>query len=287
MSHKHRIKRRRPRFIEVGAIALSFGIGLGTSWWFTDGRSAIESPGASGVSETQSDPSDTPSPMPLETSEPGTPETVDENVGPLSEINPPPMPSFTEKLPDPLISVTEDDIVKTGSGEFNIADGGSEASGENPTRYRVEVEKELPFNIDDTAKFIDETLADPRGWGAKGKHAFQRVSDDSYDFRIVIATPDTVDELCAPLRTNGKVSCGRDGRATLNGLRWAVGVESFGDDIDNYRRYLVAHEFGHLLGYQHEKCPAPGELAPVMVQQTHSTQGCEPNPWPFPNAEVD
>src|SRR5690625_6670679 len=85
MSHKHRIKRRRPRFIEVGAIALSFGLGVGTSWWFTDGRSSIDGPDASGVSETQSDPSDTPSPMPLETSEPGTPETVDENVGPRSE----------------------------------------------------------------------------------------------------------------------------------------------------------------------------------------------------------
>src|SRR5690625_6734662 len=143
------------------------------------------------------------------------------------------MPSFTEQHPDPLISVTEDDSVKTGSGEFNIADGGSEPSGANPTKYRVEVEKELPFNIDETAQFIDETLADPRGWGAEGKHAFQRVSDDSYDFRIVIATPDTVDELCAPLRTNGKVSFCLDGRAKLNGLRWAVGCDGIGDTIVN------------------------------------------------------
>src|SRR5690625_3177709 len=135
MSHKHQIKRSRPRFIEVGAIALAFGLGVGTSWWFTDGRSSIDGPDASGVSTTQSDPSATPSPMPLETSEPGTPETVDENVGPLSEINPLPMPSFTEKLPDPLISVTEDDIVKTGS-----------ANSTSPTADRKQVAK-IQLNI--------------------------------------------------------------------------------------------------------------------------------------------
>ena len=39
-------------------------------------------------------------------------------------------------------------------------------------------------------------------------------------FRVVLATPSTVNRLCAPLITGGIYSCGMYGRAVLNLLRW-------------------------------------------------------------------
>lgn len=176
------------------------------------------------------------------------------------------------------------EIPKTGPGTFTIATGAMAASGPKPLRYRVEIEDGLPFDADETAAFIDETLTHPLGWGATGKHAFERVSDESFNIRILIATPDTVDKLCAPLRTNGKYSCGRESRATINATRWAEGADAYGDDLTSYRRYVIAHEVGHLLSYQHTKCPGAGELAPIMVQQTITVEDCLPNPWPHPEA---
>src|SRR5699024_239080 len=105
------------------------------------------------------------------------------------------------------------------------------------------------------------------------------------DLRVLVASPGTVDEMCAPLATKSEYSCGRYGHAALNAERWINGADPFADaggSITDYRRYMVNHEVGHLLGHQHRTCPAAGELAPVMVQQTITLGGCEPNGWAYP-----
>lgn len=49
--------------------------------------------------------------------------------------------------------------------------------------------------------------------------------------------------------------------------------------LQQYRIYLILHEFGHALGYDHEKCTHNGDPAPVMLQQTKGTGKCYPDPW--------
>jgi hypothetical protein len=147
----------------------------------------------------------------------------------------------------------------------------------NGVTYRVEVEQGLPFNTADVARLVEATLSDQRGWATR--HTLVRV-DGHADLRIVLATPETADELCAPLDTGGRLSCRNGGDVVLNAWRWQFGAYGYAGDLRAYRRYVVNHETGHALGYPHVGCPGPGRLAPVMLQQTKGLAGCRPNPWP-------
>ena len=70
----------------------------------------------------------------------------------------------------------------------------------------------------------------------------------------------------------------RDGPITM---AWArLDLDTWGEDVAGYRLYMVNHEVGHLLGVPHKRCGAQGQPAPVMLQQTISLDGCEPQGWP-------
>ena len=167
-----------------------------------------------------------------------------------------------------------------GSQTFRIASGSSPRTGRagELIRYRVEVEVDLPFAVDDFARDVDRTLGDRRSWTKTGLHSFQR--SETGPLRIVLATPKTTDRLCAPLQTRGEVSCQNGNVVAINALRWSRGARSYGKDIKRYRTYVINHEVGHSLGLPHVSCPAPAARAPVMLQQTLGLDGCEANPWP-------
>ncbi|MFC7327809.1 DUF3152 domain-containing protein [Marinactinospora rubrisoli] len=172
--------------------------------------------------------------------------------------------------------------VATADGELTVVAGESPVRGSGPLRrYLVEVEEGLPGAAGDFAAAVDEVLADPRGWIGDGM-SVQRVDSGPVDFRVALAAPATVDDLCYPLRTEGEVSCTQGDRAIINQNRWVSGVRHFDGDLATYRVYVVNHEVGHALGHGHVTCPGAGERAPVMQQQTLGLQGCEPNGWPHP-----
>ena len=169
------------------------------------------------------------------------------------------------------------------TGRFDLARGSSPVVGTGRLRtYSVEVETGTGVDPPDFARAVDATLADSRGWTADETIALQRVPTRSVDFRIVLATPATTDELCAPLRTKGEQSCHNRGLVVINLYRWLEGAAPSGLPLVDYRRYVVSHEVGHALGHGHVGCPGAGMPAPVMMQQTISIGACTPNPWPNP-----
>ena len=101
----------------------------------------------------------------------------------------------------------------------------------------------------------------------------------SADVVVVLATPNTVDELCAGKGTQGTWSCTSGNRLVLNADRWRYLVPAF-TDAATYRAYLINHELGTWLGHPAETCPGAGKPAPVMQAQAVDLGGCVVNAWP-------
>lgn len=204
-------------------------------------------------------------------------------LDPLLSADPPVValpPGLT--LVDVQAGLLSAEIPERAAGTFTAVPGSDPGPGTGQVRtIRVEVEDGLAVDGARFAQTVMSTLNDPRGWGADGSVSFAR-TDGTAEFRVTLASPETVDDLCAPLDTNGQVSCGRSGNAVLNLRRWVLATQELAGDKVTYRQYLVNHEVGHLLGHGHEKCPAPGALAPLMQQQSYKAAPCIPNPWPFP-----
>ncbi|MCW2616403.1 MAG: uncharacterized protein JWN08_3397 [Frankiales bacterium] len=202
-------------------------------------------------------------------SEPPTPKAVAAAVrSPSPPASPPPSPAAV--------------VVERGSGAFSTVPGGSSTTGAGPLlTYRVELEAGLGLDPVGVARSVDTTLADPRSWTSGGRRSLRRVAGEA-DLRVSLASPATVDRLCAPLRTLGRYSCANGDRVVLNVARWLTGVPAYEGRLEEYRDYLVNHEVGHVLGFGHAPCPGAGQVAPVMLQQSIGLDGCTRGPWPYP-----
>ncbi|MHA6802541.1 DUF3152 domain-containing protein [Salinifilum ghardaiensis] len=205
----------------------------------------------------------------------------------------------------------------TGARTFEVLPGESPKTGSGELhRYTVETEVgvDLVEGDESYARLVQATLADPRSWTNPrgGGLSVQRVGPDgpSPDFRVILISQQTAREMCGyseglPYDT----SCRIGDKVLLNAARWVRGAKDFHGDIGNYRRYLINHEVGHVFGNDHVGCSEDGALAPIMMQQTFSTdnnelhqlndladQGgsnipadgktCEYNAWPFPRADA-
>lgn len=145
-------------------------------------------------------------------------------------------------------------------------------------RYRITVadpdiaQEELAFSIE-----VFSALSDRKGWVKSGAH-FCPVTGEP-DVEIILAKPDTVDRLCDPINTGGEVSCAIHGQAVINYKRWTEATKAW-DSLEDYRRYVINHEVGHVMGMIHRhKCTRSG-AAPLMMQQSRDRLKCEPNSYP-------
>lgn len=184
--------------------------------------------------------------------------------------------------PDPVVQAA-------GAGTLSYAELPHHplASTGRDIRYAVAVEDGLEAGGAEVAGEVSAVLTDPRGWQTKDGIRFIPVSPAevaagaAVEVTVVVASPTLTARMCAPQNTTvQQVSCWNGRRAVLNLKRWTYGSTTYGPDLAGYRTYLINHEVGHALGHGHVSCPAPGQPAPVMVQQTKSLFGCTPWSWP-------
>lgn len=122
--------------------------------------------------------------------------------------------------------------------------------------------------------YVTAYLNDPDGWTSKG-YSFEPVSSNE-DVLIRLSSPKTIKEQCG---VPSNLSCAELGgkHMYLNSERWMNGSKASKLDLENYRQYMVSHEIGHILGFDHKQCPCVGCNAPIMMQQTLGIGKCIPN----------
>ena len=138
-------------------------------------------------------------------------------------------------------------------------------------QYYTTVDPGIPYDPKLFADQIAIYLADPYGWGQY--HTFVPTVRTGKHIR-----------LCRPhtLKAEGcrddQLSCAILGgtQIWLNYDRWIHGSKPSRLPLERYRQYMVTHEMGHSLGYEHATCPGKGP-APVMMQQTIGIGACTPN----------
>jgi hypothetical protein len=140
--------------------------------------------------------------------------------------------------------------------------------------FRTEVDNDVKYNPEDFLFYVTAYLNDPDGWNSKG-YTFQLVDKDE-DVLIYLSSPKTIQKECG-LPNN--LSCAElNGKHMyLNADRWIRGAKKSKLSLDDYRQYMVSHEIGHILGFEHKHCPCVGCKAPIMMQQTLGIGKCIPN----------
>ncbi len=144
--------------------------------------------------------------------------------------------------------------------------------------YSIAVDGAIVSDVNEFAAVAWDTYASPRGWRSAGIE-FVRVPSGG-DFTLVLANPRQVaayDPVCSYL-----YSCTVGRYVVINDIRFAIGSSAWPGPLGWYRSMVINHETGHWLGLGHSFCSGPGQLAPIMQQQSIDMQGCEINSWPLP-----
>ena len=141
--------------------------------------------------------------------------------------------------------------------------------------YRTIVDHGVEYSAKEFANEISVYLADPDGWISRG-YTFE--ASPRGKIQIHLSSPDTLVAKGCPSRT---LSC-----AEMNGTHMRLNAGLWNGTLKNksgllqlkdYRQYMVTHEMGHILGFDHVECTGPKDPAPLMMQQTLGISVCVPN----------
>lgn len=139
-------------------------------------------------------------------------------------------------------------------------------------RFRTRVDPDVSYPDDKFREEVTIYLHDPDGWARW--HQFEYAETGPAKLirltskRGLIAVGCEEDELSCAMLGGSDI--------WLNADRWIRGAPKSRLSLEEYRQYMVSHEMGHSLGYDHAKCPGSGPV-PVMVQQTLGIGACTPN----------
>jgi hypothetical protein len=168
-----------------------------------------------------------------------------------------------------------------------VIDPDSAATSDVPVKatvtYEVASRGSVHANMEAFARQVARFLEDPRGWRSVG---IEFVPVDSGGSITVWLTEDSQVPSFSSICSVG-LSCSIGPDIIINEVRWVEGAPAGVMDrvpVVDYRKMVVNHEVGHWLGHHlHSSCPGPGQVAPLMMQQSKGLDGCLFNPYPLPS----
>jgi predicted RNA methylase len=125
-------------------------------------------------------------------------------------------------------------------------------------------------------------LNSPDGWSRMGVKFTKTDDEKTADYKISLATDTYIKNKCG----FGGMSCTimTTGICFINIRNWEKGSDKSGLTLAGYRKYVVNHEVGHMLGLDDHFDKYKGKnppRAPVMVQHTIGTNGYKANNVPL------
>ncbi|MCB2412062.1 DUF3152 domain-containing protein [Demequina sp. TTPB684] len=198
-----------------------------------------------------------------------------------------------------------------------------DADGGDVRWVSVAVEDGVSADDEAFRDYVLDVLNDNRAWGTDGSLQFV-ATDGVADYRVLLASPYTTAAVCpdphiavtvgpvtnasptpspdaeadvAPGASGEAVNgvdgptpdaetdrlCAEDGVIVLSMYDWTAGLPAYGDDFTGARNYLLLHRLGHLMGREDTAC-ATGRATTMDLQRDDFPEGCEVNPWPYPDA---
>lgn len=136
--------------------------------------------------------------------------------------------------------------------------------------------------LDDLIGKLAATYNDTRGWNNSGQIAFEHV-DNGCQYTVWMSAAGQMTSFGAIC--DDYYNCQVGGNVVLNYDRWTSATDPWNathGSIEDYHVLMIDHETGHRLGFlDNPTCPAAGQPAPVMMQQSIDLKGCTFNIWPL------